>query len=78
MCCKLPVPLDRQHLQGRKIKIYEVYLHTDPAGTYTRTVTGTFGSLQYTTSVALQCNKLARLVMTVTPMCESTLVLGCI
>jgi pimeloyl-ACP methyl ester carboxylesterase len=30
MCGKLPVPLDRQHPQGRKIKIYfELYLHTN-------------------------------------------------
>jgi pimeloyl-ACP methyl ester carboxylesterase len=31
MCGRLPVPLDRQHPQGKKIKIYfELYLHTDP------------------------------------------------
>jgi pimeloyl-ACP methyl ester carboxylesterase len=31
MCGKLPVPLDRQHPQGKKIKIYfELYLHTNP------------------------------------------------
>jgi hypothetical protein len=30
MCGKLPVPLERQHPQGRKIKIYfELYLHTN-------------------------------------------------